>query len=93
MRLYPKVYATSVSTRLSNAPFVCNVPFRMPRVYGSLATVIGREFVGLVCDRIGQKVALIFISLLIVLGAAPGIVTRGATVVPKVYSGSPLPLG
>ena len=87
-RLYPKVYATSVSTWLSNALFVGNDPFRMPplpRVDGSLGTVVGQPFVGLVCDHIGQKVVLVFISLLVVLGAAPGTVTHCATIVPKVY--------
>ena len=60
--MYPNVYATFVSTWVSNALFV-----------------------GLVCDRIGQKVALVFISLLVVLGATPGTVTRGATIVPKAF--------
>ena len=96
-RLYPKVYATSVSTRLSNGLSIGNgsfsMPLPLPRVDGSLGTVISQPLVGLVCDHIGQKAALVFISLLVVLGAAPGTVTHCATVVPKVYSSQPLPLG
>ena len=86
--MYPKVYATSVSTRLSDAFFIGNGSFSMPPlpwVDGSLGTVISQPLVGLVCDHIGQKGVLVFISLLVVLGAAPGTVTHGATVVPKVY--------
>ncbi|KAI0257608.1 MFS Git1p-like glycerophosphoinositol permease [Lactifluus subvellereus] len=63
-RLYPKVYTSSVSTRVSNALLV--------------GAIIGQLFVGLVCDRMGRKVALVFTTLLIVLGATLGTVAHGA---------------
>ncbi|KAI9467200.1 MFS general substrate transporter [Lactarius psammicola] len=63
-RLYPKDYTPEVSTRVSNALLV--------------GAIIGQLFVGLVCDRIGRKVALIFTTLLIVLGATLGTAAHGA---------------
>ncbi|KAI0002073.1 MFS Git1p-related glycerophosphoinositol permease [Russula vinacea] len=63
-RLYPKVYTTTVSTRVSNALLV--------------GAIIGQLFVGLVCDRMGRKVALVFTTLLIVLGATLGTAAHGA---------------
>lgn len=51
---------------------------RHPSLHGF--SVIGQLFVGLVCDRIGWKVAPVFTTLLIVLrvGATLGTVAHGA---------------
>ena len=43
-----------------------------------LGAIIGQLFVGLVCDRVGRKVALISTTMLIVLGATLGTVAHGA---------------
>ena len=43
-----------------------------------LGAIIGQLFVGLVCDRVGRKVALIFTTLIIVLGATLGTAAHGA---------------
>ena len=81
-RLYPKVYTTTVSTRVSNALLVGNAPFRMLHCLGFTfphpGAIIGQLFVGLVCDRMGRKVALVFTTLLIVLGATLGTAAHGA---------------
>ena len=50
----------------------------LPQVHGLLGTVVGQLFVDLVCDRGGRKVALVFTTLLIALGAALGTVADGA---------------
>jgi MFS family permease len=63
-RLYPKVYTTTVSTRVSNALLV--------------GAIIGQLSVGLVCDRMGRKVALVFTTMVIVLGATLGTAAHGA---------------
>jgi len=63
-RLYPKDYTSSISTRVSNALLV--------------GAIIGQIIVGLVCDRMGRKVALVFTTLLIVLGATLGTAAHGA---------------
>ncbi|KAI0068379.1 MFS Git1p-like glycerophosphoinositol permease [Artomyces pyxidatus] len=63
-RLYPKDYTSTVSTRVSNALLV--------------GAIIGQVVVGLVCDRIGRKVALVFTTLVIVLGATLGTAAHGA---------------
>jgi len=62
--LYPKDYTTSVSTRVSNALLV--------------GAIIGQVFVGLICDRIGRKVALVATTLLIIVGATIGTAAHGA---------------
>ncbi|KAK7463690.1 Plasma membrane permease, variant 2 [Stygiomarasmius scandens] len=54
-RLYPNDYTSAVSTRVSNALLV--------------GAILGQIFVGLICDRIGRKVALVATTGLIVLGA------------------------
>jgi MFS family permease len=81
-RLYPKVYTTSVSTRVSNALLVGNMSFRMLHCLGFTfphpGAIIGQLFVGLVCDRMGRKVALVFTTLVIVLGATLGTAAHGA---------------
>lgn len=40
--------------------------------------IIGQLFVGLVCDRIGRQTALVFTTLIIVLGATLGTAAHGA---------------
>jgi MFS family permease len=40
--------------------------------------VFGQIFVGLVCDRMGRKVALVSTTLLIVIGATLGTAAHGA---------------
>ncbi|TFY80480.1 hypothetical protein EWM64_g3532 [Hericium alpestre] len=63
-QLYPKDYTPSVSTRVSNSLLV--------------GACLGQLFVGVICDRLGRKVALVFTTLLIVLGALLGTVAHGA---------------
>ncbi|KIM85338.1 hypothetical protein PILCRDRAFT_817340 [Piloderma croceum F 1598] len=63
-KLYPKEYIGSVPTRVSNSLLV--------------GAIIGQIFVGLICDRIGRKVALVSTTLLIVLGATLGTAAHGA---------------
>ncbi|KAH9042363.1 MFS Git1p-like glycerophosphoinositol permease, partial [Lactarius hengduanensis] len=63
-RLYPNDYTPTVATRVSNAMLV--------------GALIGQLLFGLVCDRIGRKVALVFTTLLIVLGATLGTAAHGA---------------
>jgi MFS family permease len=48
------------------------------KAYLRLGAIIGQLFVGLVCDRIGRKAALVFTTLLIVLGATLGTAAHGA---------------
>ena len=50
----------------------------LPKHTFRLGAIIGQLFIGLVCDRIGRKVALIFTTLLIVLGAIIGTAAHGA---------------
>ncbi|KAH8998917.1 MFS general substrate transporter [Lactarius hatsudake] len=68
-RLYPDDYTPTVATRVSNAMLV--------------GALIGQLLIGLVCDRIGRKVALVFTTLLIVLGATLGTAAHGAHGSPK----------
>ena len=80
-RLYPKDYTSSVSTRVSNALLVGKYIHSSHRCLGFtsyLGAIIGQLFVGLVCDRMGRKVALVFTTLLIVLGATLGTAAHGA---------------
>jgi len=81
-RLYPKDYTTSVSTRVSNALLVGKYTLSDVTLPGFtlpyLGAIIGQLFVGLVCDRMGRKVALVFTTLLIVLGATLGTAAHGA---------------
>ncbi|KAG2366642.1 hypothetical protein BDR07DRAFT_466984 [Suillus spraguei] len=63
-QLYPKVYTSTVSTRVSNSLLV--------------GAVLGQVFVGLICDRVGRKVALVSTTLLIVIGATLGTAAHGA---------------
>ncbi|KZT30475.1 MFS general substrate transporter [Neolentinus lepideus HHB14362 ss-1] len=63
-KLYPKEYTPTVSTRVSNGLLV--------------GEIIGQVFVGLICDRIGRKAALVATTLLIVIGATLGTAAHGA---------------
>ncbi|KAF8588658.1 MFS Git1p-like glycerophosphoinositol permease [Ramaria rubella] len=63
-QLYPKEYTSAVSTRVSNSLLV--------------GAVIGQVFVGLICDRIGRKTALVATTLLIIIGATLGTAAHGA---------------
>jgi MFS family permease len=81
-RLYPKDYTSSVSTRVSNALLVgkhahlnLEIALALPLYPGA---IIGQLIVGLVCDRMGRKVALVFTTLVIVLGATLGTAAHGA---------------
>lgn len=81
-RLYPKDYTSSVSTRVSNALLVGKYTHLSVTVWfgftSYLGAIIGQLFVGLVCDRVGRKVALVLTTLLIVLGATLGTAAHGA---------------
>ncbi|PAV22202.1 MFS Git1p-like glycerophosphoinositol permease [Pyrrhoderma noxium] len=63
-KLYPSTYTSEVSTRVSNALLV--------------GAVIGQVIVGLICDRIGRKSALVITTLLIIIGATIGTAAHGA---------------
>ncbi|KAI5124631.1 hypothetical protein M0805_004240 [Coniferiporia weirii] len=63
-KLYLTTYTSNVSTRVSNALLI--------------GEVIGQVFVGLICDRIGRKAALVFTTLLIIIGATIGTAAHGA---------------
>lgn len=54
--IYPHDYDSATSTRVSNALLV--------------GAIIGQLVVGLICDRIGRKTAIVSTTLMIVLGAA-----------------------
>src|SRR5260221_7428675 len=55
---------------------ICTSP--LPEVYLHLGTIIGMIFIGLVCDRMGRKVALVSTTLVIAIGATLGTAARGA---------------
>ena len=79
-RLYPKDYTPAVATRVSNALLVgpCILYMSLPKHTFRLGAIIGQLFVGLVCDRIGRQAALVFTTLVIVLGATLGTAAHGA---------------
>ncbi|PCH33816.1 MFS general substrate transporter [Wolfiporia cocos MD-104 SS10] len=62
-KLYPGVYTSHISTRVSNALLV--------------GEVLGQLFVGLLCDRMGRKAGLVITTLLIVLGAVLATAAHG----------------
>ncbi|KAL1674582.1 major facilitator superfamily domain-containing protein [Schizophyllum commune] len=62
--LYPKDYAASVKTRVSNSLLV--------------GAVLGQVIVGVICDRLGRKFALVGTTLMIVLGGILGTAAHGA---------------
>ncbi|KDR85098.1 hypothetical protein GALMADRAFT_233721 [Galerina marginata CBS 339.88] len=63
-KLYPKDYTADVSTRVSNSLLV--------------GAIIGQVVVGLICDRIGRKAALVITTALIVVGATLATAAHGA---------------
>ncbi|GAA98986.1 hypothetical protein E5Q_05675 [Mixia osmundae IAM 14324] len=63
-RIYPTVYTSSVSTRVSNSLLV--------------GAILGQVIVGVVCDRVGRKAAIIGATLCIVIGAALSTAAHGA---------------
>ncbi|EJD41535.1 MFS Git1p-related glycerophosphoinositol permease [Auricularia subglabra TFB-10046 SS5] len=63
-RLYPNDYTSGVSTRVSNASLV--------------GAIIGQIVVGLVCDRIGRKTAIVATTAFICIGAIIGTAAHGA---------------
>ncbi|CAA7266543.1 unnamed protein product [Cyclocybe aegerita] len=62
-KLYPKVYTADVSTRVSNSLLV--------------GAIIGQIIVGVICDRIGRKAALVLTTAFIVLGATLATAAHG----------------
>jgi MFS family permease len=63
-KLYPKEYTPTVSTRVSNSLLV--------------GAIIGQVIVGIICDRIGRKSALVITTALIVVGATLATAAHGA---------------
>ncbi|CCL98978.1 uncharacterized protein FIBRA_00986 [Fibroporia radiculosa] len=63
-RLYPAVYTSAVSTRVSNALLV--------------GEILGQLLVGVLCDRVGRKAGFVITTSLIVLGATLATVAYGA---------------
>ncbi|KAL1726879.1 major facilitator superfamily domain-containing protein [Schizophyllum commune] len=62
--LYPTHYTASVKTRVSNSLLV--------------GAVLGQVIVGVICDRLGRKFALVGTTLMIVLGGILGTAAHGA---------------
>ncbi len=63
---YPREYTSSVSTRVSNALLV--------------GEILGQVVVGLTCDYLGRKVAIIATTLMIVLGGILATASHGVTI-------------
>ncbi|QUC17438.1 uncharacterized protein UV8b_01679 [Ustilaginoidea virens] len=63
---YPHEYTSDVSTRVSNALLV--------------GEILGQVVVGLTCDYMGRKTAIIMTTLLIVLGGIMATASHGATI-------------
>ncbi|KAF8198945.1 MFS Git1p-like glycerophosphoinositol permease [Pholiota molesta] len=63
-KLYPVDYTADVSTRVSNSLLV--------------GAVIGQVIVGIICDRIGRKAALVLTTALIAIGATLATAAHGA---------------
>ncbi|KAF8167998.1 MFS Git1p-related glycerophosphoinositol permease [Crassisporium funariophilum] len=63
-KLYPNDYTPDVSTRVSNSLLV--------------GAILGQVVVGIICDRIGRKAALMITTALIVLGATLTTSANGA---------------
>ncbi|KAJ5789687.1 uncharacterized protein N7518_006698 [Penicillium psychrosexuale] len=63
---YPKEYTTTVSTRVSNALLV--------------GEVIGQVVIGLTCDYLGRKTAIVFTTLMIVVGGILATASHGVTI-------------
>ncbi|PWY64790.1 MFS general substrate transporter [Aspergillus sclerotioniger CBS 115572] len=63
---YPKQYVSAVSTRVSNALLV--------------GEIIGQIVIGLTCDYIGRKAAMVFTTLMIVVGGILATASHGITI-------------
>lgn len=63
--LYPHDYTSGVKTRVSNALLI--------------GEIIGQVVVGLICDRIGRKTAMVGTTLLIVIGGILSTAASGKT--------------
>ncbi|GLA66473.1 plasma membrane permease, mediates uptake of glycerophosphoinositol and glycerophosphocholine [Aspergillus tubingensis] len=63
---YPKHYVSAVSTRVSNALLV--------------GEVIGQIVIGLTCDYMGRKAAMVFTTLMIVIGGILATASHGVTI-------------
>lgn len=63
---YPNEYTPQVSTRVSNALLV--------------GEILGQVVVGLTCDYMGRKTAIIMTTLLIVLGGILATASHGVTI-------------
>ncbi|PPQ71769.1 hypothetical protein CVT24_006530 [Panaeolus cyanescens] len=81
-KIYPKEYTSAVSTRVSNASLV-GEPFAFDEGVQcftspiSPGTIIGQILVGLLCDRVGRKSAMVLTTALIVLGAILATASHG----------------
>ncbi|CAI7586049.1 unnamed protein product, partial [Penicillium glandicola] len=63
---YPNEYTTTVSTRVSNALLV--------------GEIIGQVVIGLTCDYLGRKIAIVFTTLMIVVGGILATASHGITI-------------
>ncbi|KAJ5235381.1 Glycerophosphoinositol permease 1 [Penicillium citrinum] len=63
---YPKEYTSAVSTRVSNALLV--------------GEIIGQVVIGLTCDYLGRKTAIIFTTAMIVIGGILATASHGVTI-------------
>jgi len=63
---YPKQYTSAVSTQVSNALLV--------------GEIIGQIVIGLTCDYLGRKVAIVTTTLMIVVGGILGTASNGVTI-------------
>lgn len=86
-RLSSRLFTPSTIRRTS--PPGCQMPFLLVSICeqallkmiwpeSELGAIIGQVLVGLICDRMGRKVALVGTTLLIVLGATLGTAAHGA---------------
>lgn len=62
--LYPEYYTSEVKTRVSNSLLV--------------GAVLGQVIVGVICDRLGRKFALVGTTIMIVVGGILGTAAHGA---------------
>lgn len=79
--LYPNDYTADVSTRVSNSLLVGKNHLFLFHHFPSknhAGAIIGQVTVGLICDRIGRKAALVITTALIVLGATLATAAHGA---------------
>lgn len=63
---YPEQYTSAVSTRVSNALLV--------------GEIFGQVTIGLTCDYLGRKFAIVMTTMMIVIGAILATAAHGATI-------------